>query len=69
MNLDNFEHYMEMVTFERGLDYFKHNAIFSLVARENIYEAEVEGTELYNVIPRNLHSEMSFPRYKYFFLE
>jgi uncharacterized Zn finger protein len=49
MNLNNFEHYMERVIFERGLDYYEHQSILSLVARENVFEAEVAGTELYNV--------------------
>lgn len=50
MNLINFEYYMDRIIFDRGLDYYEHKYVLSLEAKEdNVYEAEVEGTELYNV--------------------
>lgn len=50
MNLNDFENYIEKKIIERGRDYYINGYVLSLEeVDENVYEAEVEGTELYNV--------------------
>lgn len=50
MNLNNFEHDMDEIIFERGLDYYEYDYILSLEAKgDHVHEAVVKGTELYKV--------------------
>ena len=50
MNLNNFKRCIEPVILERGYDYYENGAVVSLKETEdNVYEARVEGTELYTV--------------------
>lgn len=48
MNLKNFENYIEKKILARGYDYYENNYVTSVEeTEENVFEAEVEGTELY----------------------
>ena len=50
MNLNNFESYIDKKILARGLDYYENDYISSIEeVDENVYEAEVEGTDLYLV--------------------
>jgi len=50
MNLNNFENYIEKKILARGYDYYENNYVTSVEeTEENVFEAEVEGTELYTV--------------------
>ena len=50
MNLNNFENYIEKKILSRGYDYYENNYVTSVEeTEENVFEAEVEGTELYTV--------------------
>jgi len=50
MNLFNFESYIDKKILARGFDYYENDCISSLEeVDENVYEAEVEGTDLYIV--------------------
>lgn len=50
MNLNDFENYIEKKIIERGRDYYINGYVLSLEeVDENVFEAEVEGTEFYNV--------------------
>lgn len=50
MNLKNFENYIEKKILARGYDYYENNYVTSVEeTEENVFEAEVEGTELYTV--------------------
>ncbi len=50
MNLNNFESYIDRVIYLRGYDYYENNYVnFVKETENNIYVAEVEGTETYTV--------------------
>lgn len=50
MNLNNFERYMEKKILARGRDYYESGYVTSVEETDdNVYEAEVEGTDLYTV--------------------
>lgn len=50
MNLSNFESYIDRIIFARGYDYYENDYVVSIEETDdNVYEAEVEGTELYTV--------------------
>ncbi|BBB91792.1 SWIM zinc finger family protein [Methylomusa anaerophila] len=50
MNLNDFESYIDRKILARGYDYFENNCVVSIKETDdNIYEAEVAGTELYLV--------------------
>lgn len=50
MNLNNFENYINGIIFQRGYDYYKNDYVISIEETEvNVYEAEVEGSEIYTV--------------------
>jgi uncharacterized Zn finger protein len=50
MNLNNFESYIDKKILARGFDYYENDNVSSLEeVDENVYEAEVEGTDLYTV--------------------
>lgn len=50
MNLDNFESYIDKKILARGYDYYENDYVTSVEETEdNVYEAKVEGTELYTV--------------------
>ena len=50
MNLHNFENNIEKKILARGYDYYENNYVTSVEeTEENVFEAEVEGTELYTV--------------------
>ena len=50
MNLNDFENYIEKKILARGYDYYENNYVTSVEeTEENVFEAEVEGTELYTV--------------------
>jgi len=50
MNLNNFENYIVKKILARGYDYYENNYVTSVEeTEENVFEAEVEGTELYTV--------------------
>lgn len=51
MNLYNFESYIEKKILVRGYDYYENGNVTSVKETNlNIYEAEVEGTDFYNVV-------------------
>lgn len=50
MNLNNFESYIDKKILARGYDYYENDYVISVEETEdNVYEAEVKGTELYTV--------------------
>lgn len=50
MNLNNFESYIDKKILARGYDYYENGYVTSVEETEdNVYEAEVEGSELYTV--------------------
>lgn len=50
MNIDNFENYIDKKILERGYDYYENDYVASVGEIDcNVYEAKVEGTELYTV--------------------
>ncbi|OAB35915.1 SWIM zinc finger family protein [Paenibacillus glacialis] len=50
MNLYNFENDIDNMIVARGYDYFENDYIASVKLNEgNVYEAQVEGTDLYNI--------------------
>ncbi|WP_199883758.1 SWIM zinc finger family protein [Anaerosinus massiliensis] len=50
MNLDNFEYYIDAKIITRGSDYFENHCVNTIKeTKKNLYEMEVEGTELYFV--------------------
>jgi len=50
MNLNYFENYIEKKILSRGYDYYENNYVTSVEeTEENVFKAEVEGTELYTV--------------------
>lgn len=50
MNLNDFENYIEAKIIERGADYHQKGNVISLKETDNnVFEAEVEGTEIYTV--------------------
>lgn len=50
MNLNNFESYIDKKILARGYDYYENDNVMSVKEiDDNVYEAEVEGTELYSV--------------------
>lgn len=50
MNLNNFENYIDKTILARGTDYYENDYVVSVEEiDDNVYEAEVEGTELYTV--------------------
>jgi len=50
MDLSNFENYIEKIILARGYDYYENDYVTSVEETENnVFEAEVEGTELYTV--------------------
>ena len=50
MNLNNFENSLEKKILARGYDYYENDYVTSVEETEdNVFEAEVEGTELYTV--------------------
>ena len=50
MNLDNFESYIDKKILARGYDYYENDYVTSVEETgDNVYEAKVEGTELYTV--------------------
>ncbi|MBK5263559.1 MAG: hypothetical protein JJE17_13500, partial [Peptostreptococcaceae bacterium] len=50
MNLNNFENYIDKKILARGNDYYENDYVVSVEEiDDNVYEAEVEGTELYTV--------------------
>lgn len=50
MNLDNFESYIDKKILARGYGYYENDYVTSVEETENnVYEAKVEGTELYTV--------------------
>ena len=50
MNLNSFESFIDKKILARGYDYYENNYVTSIKETEdNVFEAEVEGTELYTV--------------------
>lgn len=50
MNLNNFEQHIDPVILERGIDYYKSGAVLEVEeVSKGVWQAEVEGTEVYNV--------------------
>lgn len=50
MNLNDFENYIDRKILARGYDYFENSCVISIAEKDdNIYEAEVAGTERYQV--------------------
>lgn len=50
MNLSDFESYIDRIIFARGYDYYENDYVVSIEETDdNVYEAEVEGAELYTV--------------------
>lgn len=50
MNLNNFEYHIDKKILARGYDYYQNDCVISVEQTdENIFEAEVEGTETYTV--------------------
>lgn len=50
MNLNNFESYIDKKILGRGYEYYENNRVASVEeVEDNIFEAEVEGTDLYVV--------------------
>jgi uncharacterized Zn finger protein len=50
MNLNNFESYIDRIILLRGYDYYENDYVnFVKETENNVYVAEVEGTETYTV--------------------